>query len=149
MIYSSPELKEAVRELWPRLRAPNLVWPRATKYKMYDDIDHVKEVVRINSVSKKYHYVKGGYECEFRATQLMAAVWEYQYRIDVVESGRIPEEADQYFFGLCLGFRFKTYYDNHNVNIAFFGKREIALIDASEDFVWTPVKVDDPYMIFR
>lgn len=145
IIHSSETIRKKIAALWPRLKEPNLIWLRATKYKSYDSLDHINEVVRASI--RKYLYVKGGYECEFKATQLMSAVWDYHYDIDVRNAEKVPDEADQYFFGLCIGFSFKTYYGNHNVNIATFGDCEIALID--QDLVWTPDESDDPYFIFR
>ena len=145
MIHSSATFKKKSGALWPRMKEPNLIWLRATRYKAYDSLDHIREVVKASI--KKYLYVKGAYECEFKSSQLMSAVWDYHYDIDVSFAEQVPDEAEQYFFGLCLGFSFKTHDGNHNVNIATFGDCEIALID--QDHVWIPGKQDDPYFIFR
>jgi hypothetical protein len=147
IIHSSKTFKQKAGDLWPRMKEPNLIWLRGTQYKAYENLDHLKEVVKANSLREKYKYVKGGYECEFKATQLMSAVWDHHYNIDVRAAEKVPDEADQYFFGLCIGLGFKTCDGNHNVNIATFGDCEIALID--QDHVWIPGKSDDPYFIFR
>ena len=121
---------------------------RGQRFKSFENLDHLIEVVKICRIKDKYKYGRGAFECEFFATQMMASVWDYQYNVEVRNSARLVDEIVPWFFGNCLGMRFKTYDGNHNINIAF-AAMDIALYDAGEDVVWLPGNLDDPYFIFR
>jgi len=144
------EFRTKIKNKWPNIDDPR-IWPRGKFFKPYDNLEHLKEVVRVCSIKGKYRYVKGAFECEFFATQLMAAVWAHHYETEIRPLKELPEEAVPYFYGLCIGMRFKVYRGNHNVNIAFIGKDlDIALIDASSDEIWLAEDDrDDPYFILR
>ena len=149
-VFSSKDARAKLKNRWPHLDDPQIV-PRGTIFKTYESIDQLIDIVKICSVKNKFEYVSGAFECEFFATLLMAAVWKYQYEREIRPLKTIPEEAIPYFYGLCLGMRFKTHHGNHNVNIAFVGKNiDIALIDATNDVVWMADDSDDyPYFILR
>lgn len=148
MILRSEQIREKIKARWPSID-DDRIWPRGRRFKSFDSLDHLIEIVKNCSVKDKYRYVSGAFECEFFSTQLMASVWAYQYEIEIRNSAKIIESADPWFFGLCLGMRFKTYFGNHNVNIAMVGQ-EIALIDPTNDIVWKAEEdCDDPYFIFR
>lgn len=133
---------------WPDLTRDR-IWPRGKLFKSFTDMEELTRVVKTCSVRKKYHWVKRGFECEFFATQLMSAVWDYQYSLEIRQVAHEVSEAVPWFFGLALCLKYNGQRGNDNLNIAMV-KKDIALVCPQTDQIWMANKHNDyPYFILR